>query len=433
MKHPHTSGMVEGSEDSGSLTMKRDREDSGKGTVRNIRWSSSPPKDKGKAKEDNQGRGSPSQKTRDKEDSSKRSSSPIKDKGKEKEDHSSSLKETREKEKEDVHLKASSRSYTPRSLSHRSTTPKSIRPPTPPADIPDIQKENSNEEEEEEVPLKLSIRHNPVEKDRDNRSLTHRDSIRENNQDQERDDHQLKIGGYRSTRILRSVTLSSPTEAEPIKEINNEKEKAKTKAVIKREKDEEVISLKRMSAEEREMIKGLIKMTKKKNKALERIDDVHKKETEGLQVQWELEKSVLEMQIASLQSQLTLKSHEVQQETSRNQDLRNELQQTQLELQATQASLVNLKQTMKKYKKQCELELNKKSQSIMEMTLQLGKLHQLRDSMDCVICEEKVAKVILEPCCHMVMCRNCSNNMKKCPMCRADIVSKLEVYYNWIV
>jgi len=280
--------------------------------------------------------------------------------------------------------------------------------------------------------------------------------LRDRDKGKEKDEIQLKSNSSRSStpRNLRSSTprsLRPPTPTpSPIpsidvatKENNNEKERevisprVRNKTLTKKDKDkdkeEDIIRLTKMSEVEREMIKGFVKLTRKKNKILERIEEVNKKEKEALMMQWELEKRVLEKQISSLQSQVTLKNHEVLQEASKNQDLRNQLQQTHLELHATQASLVTLKQSLKRFKKQCDLELNKKSKSILEMTLQLGKLHKLRDSMDCVICEEKVAKVILEPCCHMVMCRNCSNNVRKCPMCRADINSRLEVFYNWIV
>jgi len=232
-------------------------------------------------------------------------------------------------------------------------------------------------------------------------------------------------------------------EREPdSKESNNDKERGtpasptspRVKGKSKREnKDEDIVKLTRMTADEKEMIRSLAKLTRKKNKMLDQMDESHRKEKEALILQFELEKKELSKQILSLQSQVTFKNHEVFSEHNKNQELRDKLQQATLELQATQASLVNLKQVLKKFKKQCDSELNKKAQSMMEMTLQLGKLHKLRDSMDCVVCEERVAKVILEPCCHMVMCSVCSHSVRKCPMCRADISSRLEVFYNWIV
>jgi hypothetical protein len=56
-------------------------------------------------------------------------------------------------------------------------------------------------------------------------------------------------------------------------------------------------------------------------------------------------------------------------------------------------------------------------------------LHELeiskREKMRCVVCFEAPSTVILLPCRHEAVCRNCSNQLTECPICRAPIREKI--------
>jgi hypothetical protein len=52
----------------------------------------------------------------------------------------------------------------------------------------------------------------------------------------------------------------------------------------------------------------------------------------------------------------------------------------------------------------------------------------------CVVCEEVKKQVILLPCKHMCLCKNCAaeclfKTLRECPMCRAKIENSMEVYW----
>ena len=50
----------------------------------------------------------------------------------------------------------------------------------------------------------------------------------------------------------------------------------------------------------------------------------------------------------------------------------------------------------------------------------------------CVICQEREKTVLLMPCRHLCLCNACgsveNHRIKNCPLCRREIVSKLDVY-----
>jgi hypothetical protein len=46
----------------------------------------------------------------------------------------------------------------------------------------------------------------------------------------------------------------------------------------------------------------------------------------------------------------------------------------------------------------------------------------------CRVCFEREISVVLLPCRHRVLCRNCSDKCKKCPFCRITIEERLPVY-----
>ncbi|GMH51842.1 hypothetical protein TrRE_jg3558 [Triparma retinervis] len=48
----------------------------------------------------------------------------------------------------------------------------------------------------------------------------------------------------------------------------------------------------------------------------------------------------------------------------------------------------------------------------------------------CVVCQTEVKSVLLMPCRHMCLCKDCSRNnaMDKCPLCRVKITQKIDVF-----
>jgi hypothetical protein len=47
---------------------------------------------------------------------------------------------------------------------------------------------------------------------------------------------------------------------------------------------------------------------------------------------------------------------------------------------------------------------------------------------ECSICLDNRKNMMCYPCRHVCMCRECSQNIKKCPLCRTNIESLIEVY-----
>ena len=46
----------------------------------------------------------------------------------------------------------------------------------------------------------------------------------------------------------------------------------------------------------------------------------------------------------------------------------------------------------------------------------------------CTICMTNDRKVVFMPCSHFVTCKMCSESCNKCPVCRAGLMGKLEVF-----
>ena len=69
---------------------------------------------------------------------------------------------------------------------------------------------------------------------------------------------------------------------------------------------------------------------------------------------------------------------------------------------------------------------------ISERHLEKWKCHCEEESSSflCCICYINVKNVVLSPCNHLCVCSKCSSNhfLQRCPLCNADIVSKLKVY-----
>lgn len=50
------------------------------------------------------------------------------------------------------------------------------------------------------------------------------------------------------------------------------------------------------------------------------------------------------------------------------------------------------------------------------------------DGNTCVVCLDNPRNVLLMPCAHMVLCRDCAVNLRDCPTCRAKIRQQVQVY-----
>lgn len=56
------------------------------------------------------------------------------------------------------------------------------------------------------------------------------------------------------------------------------------------------------------------------------------------------------------------------------------------------------------------------------------KLKSYSDRNKCQICLERHKKIIFIPCFHYGVCKQCSENLTKCPFCNLEILSKNKVY-----
>ena len=78
----------------------------------------------------------------------------------------------------------------------------------------------------------------------------------------------------------------------------------------------------------------------------------------------------------------------------------------------------NLKQSVIKEKNNLEDTKKKHSKTIETIKM-----------FECKICMEKLNKVMLIPCGHC-FCLECSKNLRDCPICRANIQSFNNIYFN---
>jgi len=51
------------------------------------------------------------------------------------------------------------------------------------------------------------------------------------------------------------------------------------------------------------------------------------------------------------------------------------------------------------------------------------------ESKQCVICLSQTLEILYMPCQHLVACQECSKRLNKCPLCRANITTKIKVFY----
>jgi RING finger protein 26 len=66
------------------------------------------------------------------------------------------------------------------------------------------------------------------------------------------------------------------------------------------------------------------------------------------------------------------------------------------------------------------------------MTLLEDEVCSVKSQRMCVVCQEREKTVVLMPCRHLCLCDVCgdaaSSQVKACPLCRRQIVNKINVY-----
>jgi len=166
---------------------------------------------------------------------------------------------------------------------------------------------------------------------------------------------------------------------------------------------------------------------------LDDLEESFRAERQSLIDQFEAEKTVLAHEMQQMDQELGEKNSELRSKQSISDELQRMLSEAHDDLQEAQALVANYKRVLADHKKNTDIELFNKSQTLLHMDRKLGVLTKLRESMECIICEERVAKVVFNPCHHLVLCNKCSHLVAHCPMCRSVIASRYEIYSNWVL
>lgn len=59
------------------------------------------------------------------------------------------------------------------------------------------------------------------------------------------------------------------------------------------------------------------------------------------------------------------------------------------------------------------------------------KVNDLDDKCLCIICYTEKCDSMFIPCCHMVVCENCSTKISECCICRTKVKNTIKVYTNY--
>jgi len=59
---------------------------------------------------------------------------------------------------------------------------------------------------------------------------------------------------------------------------------------------------------------------------------------------------------------------------------------------------------------------------------EITKLKQLVKQDECRVCQNEQARTLLLPCGHLVVCKQCGTSISHCPVCRAKVASRIEVF-----
>lgn len=60
--------------------------------------------------------------------------------------------------------------------------------------------------------------------------------------------------------------------------------------------------------------------------------------------------------------------------------------------------------------------------------LKPDEIHRLLDQRFCKICMEEEVCIVFMPCGHLACCKECSERLKECPICRAAITQRVRAY-----
>lgn len=65
----------------------------------------------------------------------------------------------------------------------------------------------------------------------------------------------------------------------------------------------------------------------------------------------------------------------------------------------------------------------------LELTHHESKeLIEKNDTITCIVCMENARNILLEPCKHAVLCQKCSQSISVCPICKTNIITKLQIF-----
>lgn len=236
---------------------------------------------------------------------------------------------------------------------------------------------------------------------------------------------------------LTAMPLAKDPQSSPR---TKQKEKVIRLEVEDSDEDSDIVTLQQLSLEEKQMVRNLVRITKSKNKVLDNIEDSFSRERQAITAQFEAEKVVWTKEMQRIENDLLQAHDQVRHCESLNTTLQNklrltleDLQETRDDLEQAHIAIAKYQRLLADYKKNTDTELSNKSRTLEYMDKKLVALNKLRDSMECIICEERIAKIVLNPCHHLVLCSVCSHLVTQCPMCRSTITQRFEVYSNWVI
>lgn len=105
------------------------------------------------------------------------------------------------------------------------------------------------------------------------------------------------------------------------------------------------------------------------------------------------------------------------------QELQSKLEENALKLQEERQNLLSKLEEV-------ELRLHEESEKLKLETQNSQKLKQETDQRLCGICQDRDKTILLLPCQHVCLCKECLNRKQweKCPICRQDVKSTMEIY-----
>ena len=114
----------------------------------------------------------------------------------------------------------------------------------------------------------------------------------------------------------------------------------------------------------------------------------------------EKEKSIMKVELQNQTAQLRKKKLEIEN--------RRQIEDCRLRLKAENDKMKNLEVENQNLRREVQKE---------------------KDSRICIICmDEEISQVFL-PCGHAICCKNCINNIQKCPACRANVQNSVMLYF----